>query len=284
MRVSNSSQAFGAGIMQSHVLKQDELDPQSRTFYCRSLDILTKSQIPFLIGGAYAFERYTGIARHTKDLDIFVRPDDCPRILEVFSKAGYYTEMTVPHWLAKAFCDENFVDIIFKNANGLGAVDDRWFEHAIEEEVLGMPVRICPAEEMICSKAFVMARDRFDGADVAHLLRACSERLDWSRLLQRFGNHWRVLFSHLILFGFIYPGERSRIPSWVMEELSQRLQQEINSAAGAEPLCQGTLLAPLQYQIDIEQWGYEDVRLAPRGNMTETEIYQWTAHVTASQR
>jgi hypothetical protein len=129
-----------------------------------------------------------------------------------------------------------------------------------------------------------MARDRFDGADVAHLLRACSERLDWSRLLQRFGNHWRVLYSHLILFGFIYPGERSRIPSWVMEELSQRLQHEINSAAGAEPLCQGTLLAPLQYQIDVEQWGYEDVRLAPRGNMTETEIYQWTAHVIASQR
>lgn len=270
--------------MQIHALSKDELDPQTRTFYCRSLDILTTSQIPFLIGGAYAFERYTGIARHTKDLDIFVRPDDCPRILEVLSKAGYYTELTAPHWLSKAFSGENFIDFIFKNANGLGAVDDRWFEHAIEEEVLGMPVRICPAEEMICSKAFVMARDRFDGADVAHLLRACSERLDWSRLLQRFGDNWRVLYSHLILFGFIYPGERSLIPNWVMDELSGRLQHKVNSTPEAEKLCQGTLLSPLQYEVDVNQWGYQDVRLAPRGNMTAEEISLWTAHLKKNSK
>jgi hypothetical protein len=265
--------------MQHHILNQDELDPQTRAFYCRSLDVLLESQIPFLIGGAYAFERYTGIARHTKDLDIFVRPSDCPRILEVFSQHGYRTELSAPHWLAKAFCGEDFVDIIFNCANGNGEVDDIWFEHAIEQEVLGMPVRICAAEEIIWSKAFVMARDRFDGADVAHLLRACSDRLDWSRLLQRFGSQWRVLLCHLILFGFIYPAERSRIPSWVMDELSQHLQHENNSTPPAEKLCQGTLLSPLQYQIDVEQWGYQDVRLSPKGNMTAQEIFQWTAHV-----
>ncbi len=241
---------------------------------------MIESQIPFLVGGAYAFERYTGIARHTKDLDIFVRPQDCPRILDVLSnKNGCRTEITAPHWLAKAFCGENFVDIIFNCANGLAEVDDIWFEHAIQEEVLGMPMRICPPEEIIWSKAFVMARDRFDGADVAHLIRACSDRLNWSRLLQRFGSQWRVLFSHLILFGFIYPGERSQVPNWVMDELSQRLQQEVNSTPVEEKLCQGTLLSPLQYQIDVEQWGYQDARLSPRGTMTAKEISQWTEHL-----
>ena len=29
--------------------------------------------MPFLVGGAYAFARYTGIERHTKDFDVFVR-------------------------------------------------------------------------------------------------------------------------------------------------------------------------------------------------------------------
>src|SRR4028119_74474 len=158
--------------MSSYIPSQDYLDPKSRAFYCQVLKTFTASGIPFLVGGAYAFERYTGIARHTKDLDLFVRRNDCPRILEVLSKAGYRTEVTLPHWLAKAFYGESFVDLIFNCANGYGAVDDIWFEHAIEEEVLGMPVRICPVEEMICSKAFIMARDRFDGADVAHLLRA----------------------------------------------------------------------------------------------------------------
>ncbi|HEY9609182.1 hypothetical protein [Allocoleopsis sp.] len=265
--------------MQSPILCEDLLEPKTRAFYRRSLDILLKSQIPFLLGGTYAFERYTGIARYTKDLDIFVRPSDCQPILEVLSKHGYCTEITAPHWLAKAFCGEDFIDIIFNGANGNGEVDDIWLEYAIEEEVLGMPVRICAAEEIIWSKAFIMARDRFDGADIAHLILACSHRLDWSRLLQRFGSQWRVLFSHLILFGFIYPGERSRIPKWVMNDLFQRLQEELISTPEKEKLCQGTLLSPLQYRIDLEQWGYQDARLSPRGNMTATEISEWTAHL-----
>jgi hypothetical protein len=261
-------------MMQSH-----ELEFQTRTFYCQLLDVLSKSQIPFLVGGGYAFERYTGIARQTKDLDLFVRPNDCQPILEILSQQGYHTEMTASQWLGKASCGEDFVDFIFNSANGLSEVDDLWFERAVEEEVLGMAVRLCPPEEMICSKAFVMARDRFDGPDVAHLLRACSERLDWSHLLYRFGSHWRVFFSHLILFGFIYPGERSRIPNWVMDELFQRLQDEANATPSAEKLCQGTLLSPLQYQIDVEQWGYRDARLRPTGSMTAAEISQWTEHL-----
>lgn len=267
--------------MQLHALKQDELDPHIRNFYCRSLDALIESKIPFLIGGAYAFERYTGIARHTKDLDLFVHPKDCPRILEVLSaKNGCSTEISAPHWLAKASCGENFIDVIFNSANALSEVDDLWFEHSVEEEVLGISVRICPPEEIILTKAFIMARDRYDGADIAHLFHACSETLDWPHLLHRFDQHWRVLFSHLILFGFIYPGDRERIPSWVMAELSQRLQQEMNSSPSTEKLCQGTLLSPLQYQIDLEQWGYRDVRLPPTGNMTATQIVTWNNHLT----
>jgi hypothetical protein len=63
--------------MQTQVFNQVELDPQTRAFYCQLMDVLSKSQIPFLVGGGYAFERYTEIARHTKDLDLFVRPNDC---------------------------------------------------------------------------------------------------------------------------------------------------------------------------------------------------------------
>ena len=66
------------------------------------------------------------------------------------------------------------------------------------ERVLDVPVRLIPAEEMIWSKAFVMERERYDGADVAHILRACAETLDWPRLLQRFDGHWRVLLQHLV--------------------------------------------------------------------------------------
>jgi hypothetical protein len=49
------------------------LDPRARAFYVHTLATLNASGVPYLVGGAYAFARYTGIERHTKDLDLFVR-------------------------------------------------------------------------------------------------------------------------------------------------------------------------------------------------------------------
>src|SRR5207302_251148 len=87
--------------------------------------------------------------------------------------------------------------------HALAVVNDAWFEHAVAGEALGRRVRLVPPEEMIWQKAYIMERERFDGADVLHLLRARGRRLDWPRLLARFGPHWRVLLSHLVLFGFV---------------------------------------------------------------------------------
>ena len=127
------------------------------------------------------------------------------------------------------------------------------------------------------SKAFIMERERFDGADVAHLLQAGGHNLDWHRLLDRFGPHWRVLFSHLVLFGYIYPGEQSRIPSWVLQELIGRLQDDRHQPHADERLCRGTLLSSLQYLPATIDWGYADARLPPHGTMSQQDYEQWTA-------
>ncbi|HEX2931263.1 MAG TPA: hypothetical protein VHV54_16185, partial [Candidatus Binatia bacterium] len=116
-----------------------------------------------------------------------------------------------------------------------------------------------------------------DGADVAHLFLHCGKDLDWQRLLDRFGPHWRLLLSHIVLFGFIYPGERSRIPEWVVESLLQNLREE-SALAAAEKTCQGTLVSREQYLIDLER-GYQDARLGPKGNLTKEEADQWTAAI-----
>jgi hypothetical protein len=247
--------------MLMHPSTEDDLEPRIYNFYCASLSTLQRAQVPFLVGGAYAFACHTGIVRHTKDFDIFTRPKDCERILQVLSAAGYRTEVTDPCWLAKAYSGEDFIDIIFSSGNAVAEVDNAWFEHAINATIFGLPVQLCPPEETIWSKAFVMERERYDGADVAHLLRAYGDRLDWHRLLDRFDAHWRVLFSHLILFGFIYPCEQERIPSFVMDALLDRLRSEIQSPPTAGQLCQGTLLSKVQYATDIDRWGYQDARL-----------------------
>jgi hypothetical protein len=125
---------------------------------------------------------------------------------------------------------------------------------------------------MIWQQAFIMERERYDGADVAHLLRIFGTTLDWNRLLRHFDNHWRVLLVHLILFGFIYPAQRTYVPKSVLKELLRRLKIEMRGCAPKAKLCQGTLLSRTQYLVDLKQRGYDDARLPPRGNMTTDEV------------
>jgi hypothetical protein len=255
-----------------------ELDPTTRAFYRRAMTLLREAGIPFLVGGAYAMARYTGIERHTKDFDLFVKPEDAPRVLRRFTEEGYSTELTHPHWLGKVYSDDAYVDVIFRSGNAVAVIDDEWFEHAVKDHVLDMPALLCPAEEIIWSKGFVMERERYDGADMAHLIRSRGADLDWKRLLGRYGENFRVLLSHLVLFGFIYPGERSKVPQWVMDDLIGRLGAEEPSGPPSK-LCRGTLLSRSQYLVDLERSGYVDARLEPIGSMSQEDIDHWTAAI-----
>jgi Uncharacterised nucleotidyltransferase len=260
--------------------QQHPLSSAAVAFYRGSMAALEQQAIPFMVGGAYAFAHYTGIVRHTKDFDLFIHPRDLEGALATLAAAGYPVERNFPHWLGKARCGDHYVDLIYGSGNGLTPVDDEWFIHSRPAEVMGMPVRLCPPEEMLWSKAFIMERERFDGADVAHLLHGCAEELDWQRLLRRFGEHWRVLLSHLILFGYIYPAATARIPAPVTANLVKRLHRDSDDPdAAVEALCRGTVLSRAQYLFDLENHGYRDARLAPRGNMSREDVAQWTAAI-----
>jgi Nucleotidyl transferase of unknown function (DUF2204) len=254
---------------QKIVIEPSSAEPSS---YGDALEALNESGVPFLVGGAVAVAAYAGIRRNTKDLDVFVRERDARRALEVLAGVGFRTEATFPHWLSKAYLDEHFVDVIFNSGNGEVPVDDEWFEHAVPADVFGVPVAVCPVEETIWSKGFVMERERFDGADVAHLLLACAPSLDWHRLLRRFGAHGRVLFAHLVLFGYVFPGETRRIPRWVMDELFARAQADVTDD---DRTCRGTLLSREQYLPDLTR-GWRDARLPPTGSMSIEAIALWT--------
>jgi hypothetical protein len=253
------------------------VETPSREFYREAMEFLSKAKIPFLVGGAFAFVHQAGIDRSTKDLDIFVRPSDVHRLLRVSAEAGYAADLVYSHWLAKIRSSSGFVDVIFSSGNGLAVVDDQLFEHATEGEVLGERVLVAPPEESLWSKAFVMERERYDGADVAHIILAHGERLDWGRLIERFGQYWRVLLSHLVLFGFIYPSMRSKVPPAVLEELVARMAKETRSPDAEDPVCYGTLLSWSQYLGDVLGGNFRDARIRPHGNLTPDEVARWTS-------
>jgi hypothetical protein len=242
-------------------------------FYRQVLRALKAADIPFLVGGGYATARHTRIDRRVKDLDLMIRRADWPATARALRAVKIKTFLPFPHWLGKAVQRGALVDIIFSSGNAIVAVDDDWFERADSTKVLGFTVKLCPPEELLWSKAFIMERERFDGADVAHLIRACGRSLDWRHLCNRFRGHERVLLAHVLLFGYVYPNHSDVIPRWVTRHLCKA------PAASVPPgvkLCRGTNLSRSQYLVDLQKWGYIDARLPPFGRMTARERSIWT--------
>jgi hypothetical protein len=263
---------------------EEEVHPQTACFYRRALRLLVDANVPFLVGGAFAHACFTGIRRPTKDLDLFIQRHDYDRVAALMQSQGWRAELTYPHWLAKIYAGDDFIDLIFNSGNGVTPVDERWFRGNPRADVLGVPVLIANQEDSFLSKAFIMERERFDGADLAHMLQASAEHLDWEGLMVRFSPNWRVLLAHLTLFGYIYPGERHRIPKWVMDKLIDRLTAETMLPPDEDPhVCAGTLLSREQYLHDVERLGYVDGRLTPASTMTPQDVAIWTEAIPARQ-
>jgi putative nucleotidyltransferase-like protein len=258
--------------------------PTRRATHRLAVAALNRERVPFLLGGAIALQVQLGVSLRTvKDLDLLVCPGDVERALEALRSVGYATGITASHWLAKAIAPDGFIDILFGSGNGVITIDESWFVQAQRAEVLGESVLLCPPEEGLWMRCFVMERERFDGADVAHILRHGADTLDWRRLLERFGAHWRVLLAHLVLFGFIYPSERARIPRHVMDELMGRLATELAAEPPAERICRGTLLSRAQFMVDVESFGYADARVPPHGRMTPAQAAEWTYQIDLAE-
>lgn len=238
--------------------------------YRRALSALRASKLPFAVGGAYALGVHTGIHRETKDLDIFTLPRHAGDVLKLFADLGFPSKLIARHWLGKVTWEDAVVDIIFGFRNGISQVDESWIARAREAPLFETPVPILAAEEMIWSKAFVMERTRYDGADILHLLRAGAATLDWPRLVILFGPYWALLLHYLVLFTFVYPAERSKVPDWLVRDLTIRWQL-LDDLQGPE-ICQGTLLSHLQYLHDVGPRGLLDARIEPLGSLTNDNV------------
>lgn len=235
--------------------------------------------MPALVGGTYAVQFHTGIERPTKDLDLFVEEREIGRARAAVEAAGFEFDLAFPHWLAKVGHASGFVDLVFNSGNGLVRVDADWFTRAPHTRVFGAKARVVPLEELIWSKAFVMERERYDGADVAHLLLARGAEVDWPRLLARFGSQGTVLLAHLLLFRFIYPGHAAKVPGEVVATLFAEAQRAASTAPLDAALCRGTLFSREQYLVDVNEHGFVDARRAPDGAIPHDHLEVWTADI-----
>ncbi|WP_087001802.1 nucleotidyltransferase family protein [Rhizobium sullae] len=234
-------------------------DRDAEVFIAQAVRELVASGIPFLVAGTYAVSAYTGISRSTKDLDIFCKAGDYARILAHFKAQGYAVEIEDDRWLGKVFKGRHFFDVIFASSNGTMPVSDQWFEKARRIELNGSHVSIIAPTELIWSKCFIQQRDRYDGADVAHVILRAHDQIDWHKLLGYLEVHWEVLLIHLLNFRWIYPTERDKVPLWLLDELLDRLAAQRELPLPQTKICRGRMYSHSDFEIDVKEWGFADV-------------------------
>src|SRR5262249_20658021 len=150
-----------------------------------------------------------------------------------------------------------FVDLITGMSNAVIRVDQSWIDRGTPIELVGVPARVAAPEELVASKLFVTRRERFDGADIAHVVYAAGHGMDWSRLLHLAGKDWEMLLWSLVLFHYIYPMSKA-VPMTIWDELLAKFRADIDNP-DINAAFRGSLIDENMFAIDVNEWGLHNV-------------------------
>ena len=217
------------------------------------LTALEEKHVPYAVSGAFALRAHTGICRFTKDLDLFMTAKTSCDVFPYLRACGFECNVHDPVWLAKAQKGEFFVDLITGMSNGVIVVEDSWIERASPAVVHGIKTRVLAPEELVASKIFVAKRERFDGADIAHVIYGTHRSFDWERELQLVGENWEMLFWSLVLFRYVYPAQTHYVPSAIWKKLLRRFENQI-TRPHPDAKFRGSLVDENMFAIDLNEW------------------------------
>jgi hypothetical protein len=233
--------------------------PRQQSLFREVLTLMNQRGIPYVVSGAFALQQHTGIWRDTKDLDLFLPSEHAPAALKALHDDKFEVEVPDPVWLAKARRDGFFVDLITGMSNAVITVDQSWIERGAPAVILGVTTRVLAAEELVASKLFVTRRERFDGADVAHIYYRAGERMDWQRVQELAGDNWEMLFWSLVLFHYAYPGCSDKVPRAIWDSLLERFRRSLQPGGIQDLRFRGSLIDEKMFAIDVNEWGLSDL-------------------------
>ncbi len=245
------------------------IPPEQQSLFREILELFERQAIPYAVAGAFALQEHTGIYRDTKDLDLFLTAQNAALALNLLREQDFQCEICDPVWLFKAHRDGFFVDLITGMSNATIVVDDSWIHRAKPATVHGIHTRVLAAEELLASKLFVTRRERFDGADIAHVIYGTQGRLDWQRILHLAGENWEMLFWALLLFRYVYPAQTHFVPMDIWCDLLNRFQNVLAHPDPNAPF-RGSLIDDKMFAIDLNEWGLGNLMQAYRERRLQT--------------
>ncbi len=201
----------------------EQIPDEQWSTYSQVLRAAQHEGIPFALGGAFALAVYTGRWRNTKDLDLYLLPEDRERMIKLLTRLGLEDlHDRLPYdraWIYRAISGDSIVDIIWAMANLRAEVDTRWVSQGPTIDLRGIPCRVLPVEETIWTKLFVLQRDRCDWPDVLNLLYASGPEMDWKHMLCRLDGDTALMRGNMAVFEWLCPGRSRMLPKWLWQTL-----------------------------------------------------------------
>jgi hypothetical protein len=200
------------------------------------LDRAIREQVPFALGGGLAVGVYTGKGRYTKDLDLYILPEQREWAINVVSQCGlqdyYETKPYDRNWIYRAHDGDVIVDSIWAMANRRAEVDLGWLERGPEIDMFGQKFRVIPPEELIWSKLYVLQRDRCDWPDILNLISATGSSLDWNHLMSRVEHDLPLMRGLLSVFSWVSPERAAQFPAWLWRKLDLAPAEQVEDPEG----------------------------------------------------
>jgi predicted nucleotidyltransferase len=143
---------------------------------------LEGKELPYLLMGGVGTATMAR-PRTTDDVDLFVMPEDAPRVLEELAEAGFTTEMTDPIWLYKAFKYGVLVDVIFRSIGDV-YLDEQMLARAQIREFKGTKAPVIAPEDLLVIKAVAASEHSpHHWFDALAIIARC--QLDWDYVVAR---------------------------------------------------------------------------------------------------
>jgi Nucleotidyl transferase of unknown function (DUF2204) len=162
----------------------------------RSVSALKEADIAFMLGGSLACWARGG-PESTNDLDLFVKPEDAERALEVLVAAGMRAERPPEDWLLKAWDGEVLIDLIFDPLSL--DIDDTLLEQGEHMSVFSIDMRVMRLEDVFATKLMSLNDHYLDYAALLRMSRAVREQVNWGEVRTRTAEspYARAFFSLL---------------------------------------------------------------------------------------
>jgi hypothetical protein len=190
--------------------------------YKKTLDILDKKNIPYVIGGGIAVIAYCN-RKSTKDLDIYVKYGYEDNAISSLRGEGYdINEMPDVDWLSKAYYHGLIIDFIIKNMGDILTTDET-IAHGRHLRRFGQNLFYMGPEDLILRKIMAMNSKRDDWYDAISVLSSTHEYFDWDFFIKISKGYLDRAMS-FILFVRSDKEHIIPIPDFVVKELAKGLK------------------------------------------------------------